>query len=97
MRSMAQFETTVPIRVTPSASRDEIVGVRNGVLRLRVTTPPQGGRANRAALALLAQALGVPKGRLRITRGHVSRDKVVAIVGLGREEVAQSLGLELDP
>jgi len=76
-----------PIRVQPKSSRDQVVGYREGVLQLRVTAPPDKGRANAAVVSMLAQALGVAKSRVRIVRGQTSRNKVVTVESLSPEEV----------
>jgi hypothetical protein len=77
--------------VTPAASRDGLLGWQGDVLRLSVAAPAQRGKANEAALRLLAAALGVPRERLRIVRGHTSRQKVIAIQGLDEAEVRARL------
>ena len=64
-----------------------MVGYREGVLQLRVTAPPDKGRANAAVLSMLAQALGVAKSTVRIVRGQTSRNKVVTVESLSPEEV----------
>ena len=96
----AAVSTTVSVRVVPRASRDRIIGWRDGVLALRVTAPPQEGRANVAVLALLASALGVRKSAVAITAGHASARKRVTIEGLTRADIEQRLafatGLESD-
>ena len=76
-----------PVKVQPKASRDQVIGYKEGVLRLRVTAPPDKGRANAAVVSLLAGALGVAKSRVRIVRGQTSRDKVVTVESLTPEEV----------
>jgi uncharacterized protein YggU (UPF0235/DUF167 family) len=67
------------------------LGWLGDVLRLSVAAPAQRGKANEAALRLLAAALGVPRERLRIVRGHTSRQKVIAIQGLDEAEVRARL------
>lgn len=84
--------TTLSVKVVPRASRDEVAGWSGGVLRLRVSAPPQDGRANAAVIALLAAALGVRKSAVVICAGHASALKRVAIEGLTRNEVEQRLG-----
>nr|WP_272945595.1 DUF167 domain-containing protein [Parvularcula oceani] len=46
---------------------------------VRVTAPPEGGRANRAVLKQMAKALGVPKSSLSIERGERGRDELLAV------------------
>jgi len=84
-------EYVFSVRLTPRASRDKIAGWEGDVLRVRVTAPPVEGRANDALLRLLARALDVPTGRLRLVRGQTQRNKVVAIEGLSAEEVRARL------
>ena len=78
---------TINIRVQPRSSRNRVNGYRDGMLRVSVTAPPHGGRANAALLELLADALGIAKSRLSIVRGHSSRDKVVAVDGLSAADI----------
>ena len=87
----AGVNCTITVRVQPRASRNRVDGHRDGALRVSVTAPPHGGRANAALLELLADALGVAKSRLTIIRGHSSRDKIVAVVGLAEEDINRLL------
>jgi len=77
----------VAIRVAPRASRDAIVGVLDGALKVALTAPPVEGAANDALVRLLAKALGVPKGAVRLVQGERSRDKVVEIAGVDAARV----------
>jgi len=79
------------VRVTPAAGRDALLGWRDDVLRLSVAAPAQRGKANEAVLRLLSAALGLPPQRLRIVRGHTSRQKVIAIEELDEGEVRARL------
>jgi uncharacterized protein (TIGR00251 family) len=83
---------SINLRVTPSASRDAVMGWRRSVLRLRVAAPAQRGKANQAVLRLLAAALGIERQRLRIVRGETSRQKVVSVDGLDEAEIRVRLG-----
>ncbi len=86
---------SIRIRVQPRASRDRIVGYRDGALRVSVTAPPVEGKANAAVVELLADALGIAKSRVRVVRGHTSRDKLVGVDGIGEEEVRRMLDGQL--
>ena len=76
------MSTTLEVRVRPRAGRNEIVVSADGEVRVYVTAAPEGGKANEAVLALLAQKLGVPKRSVSLVRGHAGRDKLVAVEGL---------------
>ena len=79
---------TLSLRVAPNAGSDRIEGRElradgEAVLRLRVAAVPDKGKANAAAVALLAKALGVPKSAIRLVAGETARSKVVEIAGDG--------------
>ena len=67
------------IRVTPRASTNAIAGERDGVLLVRVTAPPVEGKANGAVVALLAKALGTPRGAVQVVGGASARTKRVSV------------------
>lgn len=71
--------TLLPVRVQPRARRDEVVGWQGTTLRVRVTAPPSEGRANQAVIALLAEALGVPRSSIELVSGAAARDKLVRV------------------
>ena len=75
----------------PSAARNELAGFSEGVLRVKVAAPPVRGKANKELIAFLAQKLGLSEGDLIILKGHTSRNKVISIAGLTREELNQRL------
>jgi len=79
------------VRVQPKSSRDELVGIRDGALWLRVTAPPVGGQANRACVEMLSEILGIPQSSLLITGGSRSRVKDVQASGIGASELSASV------
>lgn len=79
------------VRVQPNASRNQVDGYEDGILRLRVTAPPMEGKANAGLISLLAKALGVSKSKVEIVRGHGSRNKVVAVDTLTEHEVRRRI------
>jgi hypothetical protein len=80
------------VRVTPRASRDAVVGVRDGTLVVRVTAPPVGGAANAAVVRLLARALDVPPSSIEVARGAGGRDKGLRVSGLAAADLRARLG-----
>jgi len=81
LRHIATPGARLLLRVTPKASRNAVAApeAEGGPLRVYVTTVPENGKANAAALKVLAKALGVPKSRLVIVQGATGRDKVVEV------------------
>ncbi len=74
------------LRVQPGAGRNGVDGVAAGadgspVLKLRVTAPPEDGKANAAVIKILAKAWKVPKGSIEITAGAGGRNKTVLVAG----------------
>ena len=80
LEKLAQPGAEIAVRVTPRASRNRIVAEPGGAIRVYVTVPPEGGRANAAVTRLLAKALGVPKSRLDLVRGAAARDKLFRVL-----------------
>jgi uncharacterized protein (TIGR00251 family) len=84
--------TRLRLRVSPGASRTEIVGRHDDGWKVRLTAAAESGKANAALVELLSGALGVAASRIAIVRGKGSRDKIVLVRGLSRTEVEARLG-----
>ena len=70
-----------PVLVRPRSTRPAVGGSHDGVLVVAVRAPATDGRANRAVVDAVAEALGVARARVRITGGAASRRKVVEVDG----------------
>lgn len=88
---MAGGATRLRLRVVPGSKSRGIVGRHGDAWKLRVTAPPERGRANDAALELLAETLRIQLGDVRLVSGHGSRDKVVEVRGLEPSEAERRL------
>ena len=84
---MAQPRSVVKAKVQPRAGSNEILGFRGDVLKVKVTAPPEGGKANEALVDLLASSLRIAKSRIRVLGGHTSRDKWISIDDLSVEDL----------
>jgi uncharacterized protein YggU (UPF0235/DUF167 family) len=74
------------IHVKPGASRTEVGGEYDGALVVRVAEPAEGGRATKAALRAVADALTLPRRSVTLVRGSTSRHKVIDVDTENREE-----------
>jgi hypothetical protein len=77
---------TVRVRVAPRAARDRIVGLAaepdgKPVLKVGVTAPPEGGKANHAVIKLLAKSWRMPKTAISVKRGASDRRKLLHVAG----------------
>jgi uncharacterized protein len=88
---MAGASTRLRLRVIPSSARAGVVGRHGEAWKLRVTAPPERGRANDATLDLLAETLGVERADLRLVSGQSARDKTVEVSGLSSDEAERRL------
>ena len=77
----------IELRVIPKSSRNEISGVRDGRLLVKVTVPPEGGKANQAVIKLLAKAWKIPASSFEVIRGASSRTKTILIKGYLIEDI----------
>lgn len=78
IRALADGDGRLALRVTPGA-RVEAIEIVEGKLLVKIRARPEGGKANEAVLALLAEALEMAPSRLRLLRGATGRDKLIRI------------------
>jgi uncharacterized protein (TIGR00251 family) len=74
------------VKAVPGASRSEIVGRLGEALKVRVTAAPEGGKANREVLGLVAERLGLPGSAVSLVSGAASPAKVLALRGVTAEQ-----------
>jgi len=88
MKSAAGCAVRLNLKVVPGAKRNEIAGMLGDRLKIRVTAPPEAGKANAAVRSVIAAALGIKPGAVTMVSGHSSAEKTVEIIGVGEERVA---------
>ena len=84
--------TRIAVKVVPGASRDGLAGWLGEALKVRVSAPPERGKANAAVEALIAAALDLPAKHVRVVGGLSSARKVVEIGRLSAAQVGERLG-----
>jgi uncharacterized protein len=77
------------VKAVPGAKRDEIVGRLGDRLKIRVSAPPEGGKANEAICELIAAELGIKSREVRVVSGHSRAEKTIEIDGVGPEALAK--------
>jgi len=67
------------VKVLPRASREQIAGILDGKLKIKLTAPPVSGKANDALIKYLADLLNISKNLIQITQGETSTHKQILI------------------
>ena len=78
---------TFSLHVQPKACRNEICGLSGNELKVRLTSPPVEGAANKLCQEFFAKLLHVAKSNVRIIAGEKSRHKTMTIRGVTKEAV----------
>ena len=73
---------TIKIKVEPRSSKTGIVGPYGNALKVKLTSPPVEGKANKELIEVLARELKVKKKDIEIVSGQSSKNKVVRINGI---------------
>lgn len=82
----------IAVKAVPGAKRDEVAGRLGERLKVRVSQPPEGGKANKAICALLAKELGVKPAAVTVVRGASNAEKVVRAEGITLDAAIARLG-----
>ena len=85
------------MQVVPRASRDRLGPVHGDRLKVQLTAPPVDGAANDALVALVARALGRPRGDVAIVRGQTGRKKTVRVAGSTRDALLNRTSRKHEP
>lgn len=81
------------MKVTPRASKTEVLGIAEGRLRIRLQAPPVEGAANAALEEFLAKRLRLPKSAVAVERGAAGREKTVRVNGISAATLMERLGV----
>ena len=73
---------TLHVKVIPGARADRVVGRYADGIKVQVSAPPEDGKANKALLRVLSEALGLRADQIQLLRGQSNPRKVVSISGM---------------
>jgi uncharacterized protein (TIGR00251 family) len=88
---MSEIQTRIAVKVQPNSGRNEIIGLTEGVWRIKIAATPDKGKANKRLIEFLSDILGIKKDCLEILKGQTSHNKIILVAGLSLEEVNQHL------
>ena len=92
-----QRGSALGVRVTPRASRNQIVGVLNdSTIKVHLICGPSDEEINTILIGYMAEVLGVPKSRVEIVAGENGRDKLVSVLDMDVETAHQRVLAHID-
>jgi len=100
MMRTAAGGVTLAVRAQPGAKKTAITGLFGegaaAQLKIAVQAPPVEGRANSALIAFLADTFGLPKNRVELVSGELSRSKVFLLRGASAAEVKTKIEFKIE-
>lgn len=79
------------IHLVPHSSKEALLGVYNGKLKVAVHAPPVAHKANKALISLISKVLRCPKKNISLIKGERSREKTISIIETSLEKVRVAL------
>lgn len=78
----------ISVFVQPRSSGNRVAGLHGGAIKIKLTSPPVEGEANKQCIRFLAKTLKLPGSALEIISGHTGRSKRILIRTDSAEELA---------
>lgn len=72
---------SIKVSVIPNSSKSFVAGILDGVLKIKLNSPPIEGRANKEVIEFLSKLLGIPKTSITILKGDKNKLKTLLLKG----------------
>lgn len=89
----AGADVLLRVKAVPGARRNEIAGVLGDRLKVRVSAPPEGGKANAAICEVISEAVGIKATLVSVERGASSAEKLLRLRGVNAAATSAALKL----
>ena len=73
---------TINVRIVPKSAKQEIAGIYNERVKIKIGSAPEGGKANKELIELLSKKIGIAKSSIEIVSGELSQNKTIRIKGI---------------
>ncbi|MHC4638477.1 MAG: DUF167 domain-containing protein [Planctomycetota bacterium] len=81
----------LPVKVVPGSSKTSIAGLLDGMLKVKVSAPPEKGKANQCLIDFLEKKLSVKKNNIKIISGLTNPVKRIEISGISANAVSKKI------
>lgn len=82
---------TFNVKVVPGSSKNEITGVQDGAIKVKITAAPDKGRANKELIDFLSGVFNVRKTAITLIKGEKSRLKSLKITGITKSDIEKHM------
>lgn len=84
------------VKVVPGSSKTQIMGILDGMLKVKVSAAPEKGKANQCLVSFLAKKLALKKNAIEIISGQTNPIKHIVVRGIDSATLLERTGLESD-
>ena len=77
----------IDVLVSPKAQKNQIVGIHDNRLKVKVAAPPVDGKANAELISFLAEVIGIRTYQIEIESGHTNKKKTLKLTEVTKETV----------
>lgn len=84
--------TILNVKAQPRSSKTGVDGLIGDAVKVRVKCAPVDGKANKELVETLAEAFGLPKGKVVFKSGETSRQKRILLTGVSADMVKNVVG-----
>lgn len=79
------------VKLTPNASKDEIIGYTEEYIKIRISAPPNENKANKKLISFISNWLDTAKSNIFLAGGDKSRLKKILIKNIKTEDLVQKI------
>ena len=77
--------------IQPRSSKNEVTGLYKDALKIRLTSPPVDGKANKACLQFFSKWLGISPSKISIVQGLSNKSKTIEVADLTKKQFQEIL------
>ncbi len=87
---------TLKIKLQPNSKKNAICGLYGNALKISLSSLPVNGKANKSCCEFLSELLKIHKKFVSIIKGKISRNKLVKIEGITKNQIMKIIKFYLN-
>jgi uncharacterized protein len=89
---LSENSVNIQVQIQPKSSHNQIVGLHDGRLKIKIAAPPVDGKANESLIEFLAKTFKTSKSNIEILKGHTSKLKTIKLSGISENTYRSIIG-----